>query len=73
MVQTVNNIINRPGTTERRTLDLCGEIHPVFANWTHVDDSALHEELQQPLLLASKILEAVGRKQFLYLVFFLRS
>ncbi|KAI0421166.1 hypothetical protein F5X98DRAFT_293311 [Xylaria grammica] len=39
--------------------NLKGEIHPVFANWI-ASEPNLHEELEQPVLLASKILEAAG-------------
>jgi len=41
---------------------LHGEIHPIFRNWVvgSSDRSDLLAELQQPLLLASRILEAVG-------------
>ncbi|RWA10030.1 hypothetical protein EKO27_g5084 [Xylaria grammica] len=39
--------------------NLKGEIHPVFSNWM-ASESNLHEELEQPILLASKILEAAG-------------
>ncbi|KAI1097766.1 hypothetical protein F4804DRAFT_326616 [Jackrogersella minutella] len=47
------------GTTELRDLDLQGEIHPVFANWVNTDPE-LRRELEQPLHLASRILEAAG-------------
>ncbi|KAI0529840.1 hypothetical protein GGR58DRAFT_509123 [Xylaria digitata] len=39
--------------------NLKGEIHPVFADWTD-SEAKLHEELEQPILLASKILEEIG-------------
>ncbi|KAI1633413.1 hypothetical protein F4809DRAFT_655194 [Biscogniauxia mediterranea] len=48
------------GTTAQRFLDLRGEIHPVFANWAGVDDAELWRELEQPLLLASRIVESAG-------------
>ncbi|KAI1489358.1 hypothetical protein F5X96DRAFT_683973 [Biscogniauxia mediterranea] len=48
------------GTTAQRFLDLRGEIHPVFANWVGVDDAELWRELEQPLLLASRIVESAG-------------
>ncbi|KAI1409662.1 hypothetical protein F5Y13DRAFT_203315 [Hypoxylon sp. FL1857] len=47
------------GTTSLRDLDLRGEIHPVFANWVDADPE-LRKELEQPLLLASRLLEAAG-------------
>ncbi|KAI1377786.1 hypothetical protein F4677DRAFT_47570 [Hypoxylon crocopeplum] len=47
------------GTTEPRALNLQGEIHPIFANWEDTDPE-LRGELEQPLLLASRILEAAG-------------
>ncbi|KAK7750810.1 hypothetical protein SLS62_007209 [Diatrype stigma] len=63
-------------TTEQyATFDLGGEIHPVFTNWTthhspgtggddaeedEEGDALLFRELMQPLLLAGRILEAVG-------------
>ncbi|OTA93028.1 hypothetical protein M434DRAFT_73793 [Hypoxylon sp. CO27-5] len=47
------------GTTSSRELDLHGEIHPVFGNWVDTDPE-LCRELEQPLLLASRILEAAG-------------
>lgn len=47
------------GTTSPRKLDLQGEIHPVFGNWVDTDPE-LRRELEQPLLLASRILEAAG-------------
>ncbi|KAI2469405.1 hypothetical protein F4781DRAFT_222037 [Annulohypoxylon bovei var. microspora] len=47
------------GTTEPLELNLQGEIHPVFANWVDADPE-LRAELQQPLLLASRILDAAG-------------
>ncbi|KAI1300066.1 hypothetical protein F5Y03DRAFT_242469 [Xylaria venustula] len=39
--------------------NLKGPIHPVFADWVDTE-SELREELEQPILLASKILETVG-------------
>ncbi|KAI0840930.1 hypothetical protein F5Y06DRAFT_233499 [Hypoxylon sp. FL0890] len=47
------------GTTSPRDLNLQGAIHPVFANWVDTDPE-LRRELEQPLLLASRILEAAG-------------
>ncbi|KAI1342315.1 hypothetical protein F5Y15DRAFT_299425 [Xylariaceae sp. FL0016] len=47
------------GTISPRKLDLQGEIHPVFANWVKTGHD-LRLELEQPLLLATKILEAAG-------------
>ncbi|KAI0014371.1 hypothetical protein F4779DRAFT_7854 [Xylariaceae sp. FL0662B] len=47
------------GTAKRWRSDLQGEIHPVFANWVKTD-SAVRKELEQPLLLASRILETAG-------------
>ncbi|OTB08120.1 hypothetical protein M426DRAFT_201329 [Hypoxylon sp. CI-4A] len=47
------------GTTEPRNLNLRGEVHPIFSNWIDAD-SDLRKELEQPLLLASRILEAAG-------------
>ncbi|KAI0159738.1 hypothetical protein GGR57DRAFT_521004 [Xylariaceae sp. FL1272] len=43
--------------TTRPTLE--GQVHPVLANWIRTDPQ-LHVELQQPLLLASKLIEAAG-------------
>ncbi|KAK3390200.1 hypothetical protein B0H63DRAFT_464936 [Podospora didyma] len=46
------------------SLDLQGDIYPIFHNWVIPDDDgdgeALSLELGQPLLLASRILESVG-------------
>ncbi|KAI0966848.1 hypothetical protein F4678DRAFT_475551 [Xylaria arbuscula] len=39
--------------------NLKGPIHPVFADWVDTEPE-LREELEQPILLASKILETVG-------------
>ncbi|KAI0387698.1 hypothetical protein F5Y04DRAFT_9899 [Hypomontagnella monticulosa] len=47
------------GTTELRDLNLRGDVHPIFANWVDADPG-LRRELEQPLLLASRILEAAG-------------
>ncbi|KAI1210877.1 uncharacterized protein F4807DRAFT_41967 [Annulohypoxylon truncatum] len=47
------------GTTEPLNLNLQGKIHPVFANWVDVDPE-LRKELEQPLLLASRMLDAAG-------------
>ncbi|KAI1142313.1 hypothetical protein F5Y05DRAFT_221675 [Hypoxylon sp. FL0543] len=47
------------GTASPRDLDLQGEVHPVFANWVDAD-AELRKELEQPLLLASRLLEAAG-------------
>ncbi|CAJ2513591.1 Uu.00g017100.m01.CDS01 [Anthostomella pinea] len=47
------------GTTKHRDLNLQGVIHPIFAKWVKTDPE-LRKELQQPLLLASRILEAAG-------------
>ncbi|KAH9908767.1 hypothetical protein F4778DRAFT_777045 [Xylariomycetidae sp. FL2044] len=47
-------------TTNLRPLTLRGKVHPVFANWIKAADADLHRELQQPLLLATRILEAAG-------------
>ncbi|KAI2624239.1 hypothetical protein GGR54DRAFT_595588 [Hypoxylon sp. NC1633] len=48
------------GTTHPRTLNLHGQIHPVFANWADTHAEELRRELEQPLLLASRLLEAAG-------------
>ncbi|KAI0597860.1 hypothetical protein F4775DRAFT_601793 [Biscogniauxia sp. FL1348] len=48
------------GTTAQRFLNLRGEIHPVFANWLGIDDAELWREMEQPLLLASRIVESAG-------------
>ncbi|KAI2782022.1 hypothetical protein F4815DRAFT_67819 [Daldinia loculata] len=47
------------GTTELRRLNLRGKIHPVFSNWKDTNQE-LRRELKQPLLLASRLLEAAG-------------
>ncbi|KAI1806163.1 hypothetical protein F4811DRAFT_169433 [Daldinia bambusicola] len=47
------------GTTEPRRLNLRGKIHPVFSNWKDLHRE-LRRELKQPLLLASRLLEAAG-------------
>ncbi|KAL7627533.1 hypothetical protein AAE478_001726 [Parahypoxylon ruwenzoriense] len=47
------------GTTKRRALTLRGAIHPVFSNWADADPE-LRAELEQPLLLASRVLVAAG-------------
>ncbi|KAI0848315.1 hypothetical protein F5Y00DRAFT_262699 [Daldinia vernicosa] len=47
------------GTTELRRLNLRGKIHPVFLNWKDANQE-LRRELKQPLLLASRLLEAAG-------------
>ncbi|KAI1776863.1 hypothetical protein F4818DRAFT_361216 [Hypoxylon cercidicola] len=47
------------GTTKSRDLNLRGEIHPVFANWVDTGPE-LDRELEQPLLLASRLLEDAG-------------
>ncbi|KAH6658998.1 hypothetical protein BKA67DRAFT_529186 [Truncatella angustata] len=47
------------GTAQRYKLGLRGEIHPVFRNWRNTG-SALHKELEQPLLLASRLVENAG-------------
>ncbi|KAI0192477.1 hypothetical protein F4808DRAFT_376561 [Astrocystis sublimbata] len=39
--------------------DLEGQAHPMFANWT-ANEPNLYQELKQPILLASKILETAG-------------
>ncbi|KAK4449928.1 hypothetical protein QBC34DRAFT_298285 [Podospora aff. communis PSN243] len=56
--------LTEAGTDIQAPLSLEGEIHPVFGNWILTND---HEEaqfqwreLRQPLLLASRILAAVG-------------
>ncbi|KAI1470731.1 uncharacterized protein F4812DRAFT_456743 [Daldinia caldariorum] len=46
-------------TTEPRRLNLRGKIHPVFSNWKDLNRE-LRRELKQPLLLASRLLEAAG-------------
>ncbi|KAI1269000.1 hypothetical protein F5Y18DRAFT_439555 [Xylariaceae sp. FL1019] len=48
---TGTNITTRP--------NLEGQVHPVLANWIRTD-LELHVELEQPLLLASKLIEAAG-------------
>ncbi|KAI1349650.1 hypothetical protein F5Y01DRAFT_327281 [Xylaria sp. FL0043] len=45
------------GTTTKT--DLQGQVHPLFENWVDTK-SKLRNELEQPILLASKILETVG-------------
>ncbi|KAI1752616.1 hypothetical protein F4782DRAFT_530484 [Xylaria castorea] len=47
------------GTETAMKTDLEGRAHPVFANWAEAEPE-LYEELEQPILLASKILEATG-------------
>ncbi|KAI1115341.1 hypothetical protein F5Y14DRAFT_133836 [Nemania sp. NC0429] len=47
------------GTEIATGANLRGRPHPVFANWFHVKPE-LQEELWQPILLASRILAAVG-------------
>ncbi|KAI8963826.1 hypothetical protein F5Y11DRAFT_131076 [Daldinia sp. FL1419] len=47
------------GTTEPRRLNLRGKVHPVFSNWK-ITNGELRKELRQPLLLASRLLEAAG-------------
>ncbi|KAI6091354.1 hypothetical protein F4821DRAFT_200353 [Hypoxylon rubiginosum] len=47
------------GTTKSRHLNLRGEVHPVFTNWVDIDPE-LERELEQPLLLASRLLEDAG-------------
>ncbi|KAI0022687.1 hypothetical protein F4780DRAFT_161970 [Xylariomycetidae sp. FL0641] len=47
------------GTASPRDLNLQGEIHPVFVNWGNASED-LRRELQQPLLLASRLLEHAG-------------
>ncbi|KAI1481542.1 hypothetical protein F4774DRAFT_407850 [Daldinia eschscholtzii] len=46
-------------TTEPRRLNLRGKIHPVFSNWKDINKEQ-RRELKQPLLLASRLLEAAG-------------
>ncbi|KAI0553448.1 hypothetical protein F4679DRAFT_471946 [Xylaria curta] len=47
------------GTKTATKADLEGHAHPVFANWTKAGPE-LYRELEQPILLASRILEATG-------------
>ncbi|KAI0489987.1 hypothetical protein F4859DRAFT_501619 [Xylaria cf. heliscus] len=47
------------GTETTTKAELKGQAHPVFAHWTKARPE-LYQELEQPILLASKILEAVG-------------
>ncbi|KAH7030874.1 uncharacterized protein B0I36DRAFT_431119 [Microdochium trichocladiopsis] len=47
-------------TGASRKLDLTGQIHPVFANWRPDVEPRLKRELEQPLLLASKLLDGTG-------------
>ncbi|KAI1738868.1 hypothetical protein F4680DRAFT_459648 [Xylaria scruposa] len=47
------------GTETATKIDLEGHAHPVFANWTEAEPE-LYKELEQPILLASRILEATG-------------
>ncbi|KAI1095859.1 hypothetical protein F5B19DRAFT_439342 [Rostrohypoxylon terebratum] len=47
------------GITEPLEPNLQGKVHHVFANWISADPK-LHKELQQPLLLASRMLVAAG-------------
>ncbi|KAI0888941.1 uncharacterized protein GGS22DRAFT_196718 [Annulohypoxylon maeteangense] len=47
------------GTTELLDLNLQGQIHPIFANWVDTD-LELRKELEQSLLLASRMLDAAG-------------
>ncbi|XXG98544.1 hypothetical protein Hte_004869 [Hypoxylon texense] len=47
------------GTTKSRNLNLRGDIHPVFTNWADIDP-VLAREMEQPLLLASRLLEDAG-------------
>ncbi|KAI1083499.1 hypothetical protein F5B20DRAFT_595500 [Whalleya microplaca] len=46
-------------TAKQWSSNLQGEVHPVFANWVEANPE-LREELEQPLLLASRILETAG-------------
>jgi len=48
------------GTTISRELDLSGDIHPVFFNWAKDVEPRHLKELEQPLLLASKLLNGTG-------------
>ncbi|KAI1327136.1 hypothetical protein F5Y16DRAFT_421142 [Xylariaceae sp. FL0255] len=47
------------GTNFATKPDLNGDVHPVFTNWTRTE-SELRSELEQPILLASKLIEAAG-------------
>ncbi|KAI1153989.1 hypothetical protein F4825DRAFT_222716 [Nemania diffusa] len=47
------------GTEIKAEIDLKGQVHPVFADWIDTKPEFL-QELEQPILLAGKILEAVG-------------
>ncbi|KAJ8104542.1 hypothetical protein ONZ43_g7799 [Nemania bipapillata] len=47
------------GTEITTDINLKGEAHPIFADWIETEPEFLIE-LEQPILLASKILEAVG-------------
>ncbi|KAI3331500.1 hypothetical protein HD806DRAFT_161726 [Xylariaceae sp. AK1471] len=47
------------GTGITTKVNLQGQVHPVLANWIETKPE-LHKELEQPILLAGKILEAVG-------------
>ncbi|KAI1436092.1 hypothetical protein GGR50DRAFT_702133 [Xylaria sp. CBS 124048] len=47
------------GTNIAIETSLRGHAHPIFARWIK-DRPELHKELEQPILLASKILEAAG-------------
>ncbi|KAI0183204.1 hypothetical protein EV127DRAFT_353192 [Xylaria flabelliformis] len=47
------------GTETTTTPDLEGQAHPIFANWIEAE-TEIFKELEQPILLASRILEATG-------------
>ncbi|KAI0132472.1 hypothetical protein BJ170DRAFT_249211 [Xylariales sp. AK1849] len=47
------------GTPEKRSLNLEGEVHPVFQKWDGCEQD-LRRELEQPPLLASHLLEVSG-------------
>ncbi|KAI8944933.1 hypothetical protein F4801DRAFT_159568 [Xylaria longipes] len=47
------------GTETTTKTNLKGQAHPAFANWIEARPE-LYQELKQPILLASKILEATG-------------
>ncbi|KAI8633319.1 hypothetical protein F5Y19DRAFT_295961 [Xylariaceae sp. FL1651] len=47
------------GTNIRTRANLQGQVHPILADWVEPIPE-LRKELEQPLLLASKILEAIG-------------
>ncbi|KAH8680856.1 hypothetical protein BX600DRAFT_520062 [Xylariales sp. PMI_506] len=47
------------GTSEKRSVNLEGDAHPIFRNWTTAE-TELFKELQQPILLASRLLEGAG-------------